>query len=133
MKKMLFLTGGMIMVLFLSSYNAEAQDWKNVNPKMNHILADTTFLRGTLVTLEPGEKSDWHTHPAHFFYALTEGKMVVHYKDGTKEEYNMKPGDSGMSGPERPHMTENTGKTTIKFLIVELKEHPYKSTEKIKK
>ncbi len=132
MKRNLSIIGG-ILLFFLLSYNAGAQDWKNVNPKMNHILADTSFLRAALVTLEPGEKSDMHTHPAHFFYALSEGKMMIYYKDGKKEEMVLKPGESGVSGPERPHMTENTGTTTIKFLIVELKEHPYRAPKTMKK
>ena len=121
-----------IFILFLSPFRVEAQDWKNVNPKMNHVLADTTFVRATEVTIEPGEKSDMHTHPAHFFYALTEGKLMVYYKDGKSQLYELKVGESGVSGPERPHMTENVGKTTIKFLIVELKDHPYKSTKRKK-
>lgn len=120
-----FLAG---LCFFLVPFNTGAQDWKNVNPKMNHVLADTTFLRAIEVTIAPGEKSEMHTHPAHFFYALTDGKMVVHYKDGKNETIDLKPGISGVSAPERPHVTENVGKTTIKFLLVELKEHPYKET-----
>jgi quercetin dioxygenase-like cupin family protein len=121
-----------IFILFLSSFSAVAQEWKNVNPKMNHVLADAALLRATEVTLEPGEKSDMHTHPAHFFYALTEGKLMIHYKDGKDEIYEMKLGDSGASEPERPHVTENVGSSTIKFLLVELKEHPYIAPKKKK-
>lgn len=122
-----------VFTLALLPNTTLAQDWKNVNPKMNRILADTTFVRGTEVTLQPGEKSDMHTHPAHFFYALSEGKMMVYYKDGKSQPYDLKPGFAGVSGPERPHMTENVGNTTVKFLIVELKEHPYKESKKEKK
>jgi quercetin dioxygenase-like cupin family protein len=129
MKKILSILGGGTFILFLITLNAGAQDWKNVDPKMNHVLADTTFLRATVVTLEPGEKSDLHTHPAHFFYALTNGKLMVHYKDGMNEPYDLKIGDSGVSAPERPHITENVGNTTVKFLIVELKEHPYTASK----
>ena len=129
MKTNLSTVVGGIVILFLFSLNAQAQDWKNVNPKMNHVLADTTFLRATEVTLEPGEKSDMHSHPAHFYYALTAGKLMVHYKDGKNEPFDLKPGMSGASAPERPHVTENVGNTTVKFLIVELKEHPYKESK----
>jgi mannose-6-phosphate isomerase-like protein (cupin superfamily) len=125
MKNKLLKTIGATVIFLLLSFNTTAQDWKNQNPKMNHILADTTFLRATEVILLPGEKSDLHTHPAHFFYALTEGKLTVHYKDGKNESFDLKPGMSGVSAPERPHVAENTGATTVKFLLVELKEHPY--------
>ncbi len=127
MKKTLFIGMGGILLLTFMSFNGYAQDLQNVNPKMNHVLADTTFLKASEVTLEPGEKSAMHTHPAHFFYALTEGKLIVHYNDGKQETYDLKPGDSGVSEPERPHVTENVGNTTVKFLMVELKEHPYKA------
>nr|WP_294938585.1 hypothetical protein [uncultured Flavobacterium sp.] len=35
-------------------------------------------------------------------------------------------GDSGTGDPEGPHVTENVGTATVKFLLFELKEHPYK-------
>lgn len=133
MKKSLSLVVGGVFIFFLFTFNATAQEWKNVNPKMNHILADTTFLRATEVILEPGEKSDMHTHPAHFFYALTSGKLMIHYKDGKEESFLLKPGMSSVSAPERPHITENTGPTTVKFLLVELKEHPYADSKNKKK
>jgi mannose-6-phosphate isomerase-like protein (cupin superfamily) len=133
MKNKLSIVVGVVFILFLLSFSAGAQEWKNVNPKMNHVLADTTFLRATEVILEPGEKSDMHTHPAHFFYALTDGKLIIHYKDGKDESFDLKPGMSGVSAPERPHITENAGTTTAKFLLVELKEHPYTDSKNKKK
>ncbi len=38
----------------------------------------------------------------------------------------LKTGDYMYADPEKPHETENIGDKTVKFLIVELKEHPYK-------
>src|SRR3990172_1768405 len=98
---------------------------KNTNPGMNNVIVDTTLLRAIVVTIEPGQKSDAHTHPANFFYALTDGKLLVHYTDGGEETYDLKAGDAGYGDPERPHVTENVGEQTVKFLLVELKEHPY--------
>jgi quercetin dioxygenase-like cupin family protein len=121
----LFLGGMFLSLIFASGINA--QDWKNANPDMNKILVDTTLIRAELVTLEPGQKSAVHTHPAHFFYALTAGKLLVNYTDGTSETYDLMVGDSGYSNPEKPHTTTNVGKAEIKFLLVELKEHPYKA------
>lgn len=130
MKAVLGYLAGGIFIFFLSSANLNAQDWKKVNPKMNNILVDTTLLRATVVTMEPGQKSDTHSHPAHFFYALTDGKLTVHYTDGKDETFELNAGDSGFSIPERPHIAENVGTKQLKFLIVELKEHPYKDPKK---
>ena len=125
---MIFIIGG-VFILITSMNKLVAQDFDKVNPKMNKVLVDTALVHALEVTMQPGEKSDIHSHPAHFFYALTDGKLIVHYVDGKTEEFGMKAGDSGYSGPERPHMAENGGDKVLKFLIVELKEHPYKAAK----
>jgi len=117
-------------IAFLSASNCFAQDWAKRDAKNVKSLVDTTLLRASEVTLMPGEKSQAHTHPAHFFYALTDLKLVVHYTDGKEEKYNMAAGESGYSGPERPHWVENVSDKPGKFLLIELKEHPYKMATK---
>jgi quercetin dioxygenase-like cupin family protein len=117
------------LLLVLVEGSAGAQDWKKANPKMNMILSDTTLVRAMVVTIQPHEKSDVHSHPAHFFYALTDLKLRVHYTDGKTETYDVKAGEGGFSDPERPHVTENAGSKPGKFLIVELKEHPYTASK----
>ena len=116
-----------ILTLFLSSGSIFTQDWAKVNPEMNNVLTDTTLLRATIATLEPGKKSEFHTHPASYFYALTDCKLKVYYSDGQSEILEVKAGDSGYGDPEKPHQTENVGGKTAKFLLIELKEHPYNS------
>lgn len=113
------------IVLVLFSISSSAQDWAKVDPKMNMILADTTLLRATIAVIEPGQKSNIHTHPASYFYALTDCKLKVYYTDGQTETVEVKAGDSGYGDPEKPHQTENIGDKTAKFLLIELKEHPY--------
>ena len=116
----------LIAVLFLMvSVNLFAQDWAKVNPEMNNVLVDTTLIRSTIAVIEPGMKSNLHSHPASFVYALTDGKLKVYYEDGQNEEIELKAGDYFFGNPEKPHMTENAGSKTLKFLLVELKEHPY--------
>jgi quercetin dioxygenase-like cupin family protein len=127
MKKYLMLMGSGIFFLFLFSNPMSAQVIKKTDAKMNHVLVDTSYVRAMEVSIEPGQKTDIHTHPAHFFYALTEGKLKVTYSDCGEEIFDIKKGDSGFSMPERPHYTENISKKPIKFLLVELKEHPYMS------
>lgn len=114
-----------ILTLFLSSASIFTQDWAKVNPEMNNILTDTTLLRATIAIIEPGKKSEFHTHPASFFYALTDCKLKVYYADGQSEVVDIKAGDNAYGDPEKPHQTENVGEKTAKFLLIELKEHPY--------
>ncbi|HEY3250257.1 MAG TPA: cupin domain-containing protein [Ignavibacteria bacterium] len=116
-----------VLTIVLTSASLFAQDWAKTDPKMNNILVDTTLLRATECIIEPGQKSGVHTHPAAFFYALTDGKAKVYYTDGQVETLELKAGDFGYGNPEKPHQTENIGDKTLRFLLVELKEHPYKS------
>jgi mannose-6-phosphate isomerase-like protein (cupin superfamily) len=131
-KKLSNVIGG-VFILLLTSFNAGAQDMKNMTPKMKSVLAESAFVNASEITLKPGEKTDLHTHPYYFFYALTDGKLKVHYQDGKNETFDLKTGMSGVSEPERPHITENVGKTVVRFLTVELKEHPYKAPKMMKK
>jgi uncharacterized RmlC-like cupin family protein len=114
-----------ILMITFAAGSLYAQDWAKVNPEMNIILADTTLLRATIATIEPGAKSQLHTHPASFVYALTDCSLKVYYADGETETVEIKAGDYAYGSPEKPHQTENTGKKTAKFLLIELKEHPY--------
>lgn len=116
-----------IFTLFLifTVNSVYSQNWEDVNPKMTNVIVDTTLIKSTIATIEPGEKSSFHTHYAHFFYALTDGKIKIYYKDGSSAEMVLKAGDYGFANPEKHHQTENTGIATLKFLLVELKEHPF--------
>lgn len=123
---MKFLPVFIVILLFFAGKTVFTQNWENVDPKMATVLLDTTLVKSTLAVIEPGEKSKSHTHYAHFFYALTDGKIKVHYGDGTSEIFELKAGEYGYSGPEKQHQTENIGGNTLKFLLIELKEHPFK-------
>lgn len=124
-KNMLMVVGGILFFL-LSPLNLEAQMMNNEG-QAGRDLANSKLIHASEVTLKPGKKTSMHTHPAHFYYALTDVNIKVHYQDGKEEVYKMKAGESGVSEPERPHTTQNIGDKTAKFLIVELKEHPYKA------
>ncbi len=113
------------LLFILTSANTFAQDWTKLDPKMTAVLADTTLVKAYVATLQPGEKSSAHTHPASFFYAITDCKLKVYYTDGQTETFDIKAGESGYGDPEKQHRTENIGDKTAKFLLVELKEHPY--------
>lgn len=128
MKQQIVKTIVIIAAAFMpGSQQVCAQAWTKVDPKMTHMITDTTLVRAYVATLQPGEKSTSHTHPASFIYALTPGKFKVTYSDGKQENLEVKEGDGFYFDAERPHVTENAGTVTTKFLLVELKEHPYKA------
>lgn len=125
MRKSILIVEGILFFL-LCPLNIEAQIINNEG-QVGRDLANSKLIHASEVTLKPGKKTIMHTHPAHFYYALTDMNLKVRYQDGKEEVYKMKAGQSGVSEPERPHITQNIGDKTAKFLIVELKEHPYKA------
>ncbi|MEO5582824.1 MAG: cupin domain-containing protein [Saprospiraceae bacterium] len=126
MKKSILRISATLVALIYCMSGAYAQNWKDLDAKTVKTLAESASLRASEITVLPGEKGNMHTHPAHFFYALTDCHLVVHYADGKQAKYDLLPGECGYEEPERPHQTENVGDKPAKFLIVELKEHPYK-------
>lgn len=119
--------------LFLPLFACElsGQDWSQLDTKDGReILVDTTLLQAVIVSVPPGEKLAPVTHPAYFFYALTDGRLKVYYPENDPVIFDLKAGMAGYGGPEGPHYPENIGESPVKFLLVELKEHPYQPGSK---
>jgi quercetin dioxygenase-like cupin family protein len=116
---------GIVLLITVTSSMLSAQDWTKLNTNGRETLVDTTLLEAVILTFEPGEKLGPMTHPVYFAYALTGGKIKVHVPEGEPMILEFDAGFNLFAGPEGPHMTENIGGKTVKFLLVELKEHPY--------
>ncbi|MEL1239753.1 cupin domain-containing protein [Flavobacterium flavipallidum] len=127
MKRSILVEIGSYLFFLLCHFNLSAQMMRMDN--MGRELANSKLIHASEMILEPGKKTIMHTHPAHFYYALTDVNLKVSYQDGKVAMYKMKAGESGVSEPERPHVTQNVGSKTAKFLVVELKEHPYKPSK----
>lgn len=126
MKQISFAIFLLTMVVSLPSSHLQAQDYFKTDMNMIQVLADTSFGRASIVTFTPGYKTKVHDHPAHFVYALTSGSIRVQYVGGESFEFHLKEGEGMIFPPEQPHWTENIGKSDIRFILVEFKEHPYK-------
>lgn len=116
---------GTALVLMFTSNVLSAQDWTKLNFEGRETLIDTTLVEAVILTIQPGEKVGPMTHPAYFAYALTDGKIKMHLPEGDPITLEFDTGFSLFAGPEGPHMTENIGDQPVKFILVELREHPY--------
>jgi quercetin dioxygenase-like cupin family protein len=130
MKQILLNMAIITLIMIGSTFVVNAQDILKTDPKSNNVLVDTTIMRAMITTYQPGQKTELHTHPSHFVYALTDGKLKVHFDDGKSEVFEVKAGESFYSGPEKPHRTENIGDKAVKFIMVEFKEHQDKASRK---
>jgi mannose-6-phosphate isomerase-like protein (cupin superfamily) len=126
MKKFQFVLATAVFFFFFCVTSSSAQEFMKTDAKIIKVLADTTYMTAMEVTFPPGYKTALHTHAAQFIYALTDGTLSVTHADGKTEEFSLKVGDSMGAPPEGPHMTTNPGKKPVKFILVEMKEHPYK-------
>jgi len=98
-----------------------AQDVVKVAPEHNKIILDNADVRVIENTLAPGEKDAMHTHPSGWYYVKTPGTMKIVFADGKVAMWEAKQGEGGWLQTKTPHTAENVGKTTIVYVLVEVK------------
>ncbi len=69
--------------------------------------------------LSPTQKVPWHYHTniSDTFYVL-EGEMRL-FLQNPKEEVRLKPGETYVAAPKRPHLVTNAGTTSLTFLVLQ--------------
>lgn len=106
---------------FANGLTAHAQDALKVAPDHYKILLENEHVRVIENTLAPGEKDPMHTHPPGWYYVTKPGTMKVVHADGKTETWEAKAGEGGWLKTLDPHTAENTGKTTLVYVLVEVK------------
>ena len=96
------------------------QDPLIVNAKTIAKKLENSRVRVLEATLKPGDKEQTHSHPAYVIYVIAGGKFRNHAQDGTVTDGEFKTGDVIYREP-MTHWAENTGDTTIRLELVELK------------
>ena len=97
-----------------------AEDPAVVNQISIKVLFQNDSVRVMEAALPPGYKEKMHTHPGYVTYVLDGGRVRLHSTDGTTRDAEFKTGNVFYSGPIT-HWAENTGATTIRVLLVELR------------
>lgn len=98
-----------------------AQDAVKVAPKNFKVLQENEQVRVVQDTLAPGEIEATHTHPAGWYYVTMPGTMKVTHGDGRTTTWTPKAGEQAWMDAEPAHTSENIGKTTIQYVLVEVK------------
>lgn len=91
-----------------------------VAPGMYKKLFENEKVRVMEVTFEPGQKIASHSHPDHFVMVLEAGTLKIFKPDGSADEMALQK-DQVVWIPAETHWAENTGKSTVKLLVSELK------------
>jgi beta-alanine degradation protein BauB len=91
-----------------------------VAPTMYKQLLDNPRVRVMEVTFQPGEKIGRHSHPDHYVYVVSAGKLRISKPDGSSVDADLQAGQV-MWIPAETHWAENTGTTVVKLVVNELK------------
>jgi len=92
-----------------------------VNAGMEHVRLENASVRVIEGVLRPGDREQMHAHPAFVTYVIEGGKIRNNFADGRVVEAELKTGDVLMREPQT-HWIENIGETTLRFIVVELRE-----------
>jgi quercetin dioxygenase-like cupin family protein len=71
-------------------------------------------------SFKPGDKAIMHDHPDHLVYVLSDGKINLK-SSGKTDLLDLKKGQAVFLKAQS-HEAENTGKTDLHLLVVELKK-----------
>ncbi|HSB28983.1 MAG TPA: cupin domain-containing protein [Pyrinomonadaceae bacterium] len=96
------------------------QDPLVVNSSTIALKLENQRVRVLEATIKPGDKEKPHSHPAYVIYVIQGGKFRTHAMDGTVTDGEFHTGDVIYRDPVT-HWAENTGDTTIRLELVELK------------
>ena len=117
--KLFLIISGVIALVFGPRVVA-AQDPAVVNPTSITVRLENDSVRVMEAVLEPGFREKLHAHPAYVMYVLSGGKVRLHYTNGQTRDSEFKEGAVFYSEPVT-HWAENTGTTTIRVLLVEIR------------
>lgn len=92
-----------------------------VNAGMEHVRLENASVRVIEGVMRPGDREQMHAHPAFVTYVIEGGKIRNHFADGKVVEAELKTGEVLMREPQT-HWIENIGDTTLRFLVIELRE-----------
>ena len=96
------------------------QDPLTVNSNTISRRLENDRVRVLEAVLKPGDKERTHSHPAYVVYVIAGGKVRNHAVDGTATDAEFRTGDVIYRDP-LTHWAENIGNTTIRLVLVELK------------
>jgi quercetin dioxygenase-like cupin family protein len=98
---------------------ATVADAVKAAPDLYKVVADSAGIRVLEATYKPGDSSAMHSHPDYVLYVINGGSAQFTDKDGKTRMADMKSGMEAVRGGE-VHSVKNTGKNTIKVLLVEV-------------
>jgi quercetin dioxygenase-like cupin family protein len=99
---------------------AVAEDATKVAPHIYKVLFENDRVRVLEVSMEPGARSEMHSHPDYALYLLNTGKVRFTTPAGETAELEL-PAGATMWREAEEHATENVGDTAVRAVFFEPK------------
>ena len=96
------------------------QDPMKVAKNVYKFIMENDRVRVLEASFKPGDKAIMHSHPDHVVYVLGGGNLKLR-SSGKTDMMDMKNGQAVFLKAQS-HEAENTGKTNVHLLVVELKK-----------
>jgi quercetin dioxygenase-like cupin family protein len=98
----------------------KSRDPMKVARNVYKFIMENDRVRVLEASFKPGDKAIMHDHPDHVVYVLNDGKINIK-SSGKTDLLDLKKGQA-MFLKAQSHEAENTGKTDLHLLVVELKK-----------
>ena len=91
------------------------------SPDNFRLLLENEYVRVVEYAVQPGQRDQWHTHPAKVSYVAEGGTLRVSTEDGQSFLADEKAGTATWAGAVGRHFVQNVGKTTVRIILTEVK------------
>jgi len=98
----------------------KSRDPMKVAKNVYKFIMENDRVRVLEASFKPGDKAIMHDHPDHLVYVLNDGKINLK-SSGKTDVLDLKKGQAVFLKAQA-HEAENTGKTDLHLLVVELKK-----------
>ena len=98
-----------------------AQDPLNVDSSIYNLKLSNDRVRAFIVQFKPGQSIAVHKHPDHVVHAITGGRLMIHETGKDPVEMDVAAGTT-LFLPAQSHSAKNTGTTTLRLFVVEIKD-----------
>ena len=105
----------------LAQQQADQIDPVTSSPSMYRVLLENEHVRVVRYQIEPGERDEWHTHPAKVSYVASGGTLRITTEDADSFVVDEHFDSASRLGAIGKHYAENIGKDTVRVILVEVK------------
>jgi quercetin dioxygenase-like cupin family protein len=119
---------GVLIAVLLSSGGAAQKpastspgDALFASPVNFKLLLENDHVRVLEYTVAPGERDQWHTHPAKVSYVAEGGTVRVTTEDGKSFLADETAGTASWDQPVGRHFVQNVGRTPVRVILTEVK------------